>query len=283
METGWDIMRNQLLRSLRVSFDKYLGRFSSSCDRGERGGEGRNPGIRGAVSEAEGQRVLDLDIFDEIDSWWGVGPEEVSGVLREAGSVDRIDVRLNSPGGNVFDGMAVFNLLKGHSAPVNVDVIGLAASMASVVAMAGDSIRVSEGAWMMVHACWGVAVGNAKVMRSMADVLDGLTGEISGIYQRQSGSSDDVVDQWIADETWFNGEQAVEAGLADTVGESVSAEATGSIALSAYGYTHVPESLQGAENNRPKPVVEPEVVPEVVPRFENKKRQLRLLELETRI
>lgn len=129
-----------------------------------------------------------------------------------------LNVTLNSIGGDVFDGIAIYNALVAHGGQVTVTVTGLAASIASVIAMAGHKVIMGRGAEMMIHDAHAVQVGNAADMRTMADLLDRTSDNIAGFYAERSGQGD--VASWRAimqEERWYNGEQAVAAGLADEV------------------------------------------------------------------
>lgn len=164
-------------------------------------------------------------LYDEISWFWGVTADdfarEVAGL-----DVDRINLRLNSPGGDVFDGVAIYNVLRTHRAEVYVTVDGLAASIASVIAMAGDTVTMGPGTQMMIHNPHGLAIGEASDMREYADLLDRIAREIAGFYRRRAGGTDD---EWLAKmdaTTWYTGAEAVAAGLADAAegGEPSGAE-----------------------------------------------------------
>jgi len=131
--------------------------------------------------------------------------------------VKTILVRMNSGGGGVFDGIAIYNALARHSAKIIVEIDGIAASIASVIAMAGDEIRISEGASMMVHKPWSIAVGDADDFRETAEVLDKLQDGIVNIYTARTGKTRAQVEKLVNAETWFLGKEAVEAGFADGV------------------------------------------------------------------
>ena len=128
-----------------------------------------------------------------------------------------IDLHINSPGGLVFDGVAIYSALKNHPATVDVTVDGIAASAASFVAMAGDSIAIEKPAKMMIHDAGGIVLGNAADMRQMADLLDELSNTIAEIYADRAGGP---VATWRASmkaETWYSASEAVKVGLADRV------------------------------------------------------------------
>lgn len=129
--------------------------------------------------------------------------------------VKRIDLRLNSRGGDVFDGIAIHNALQQHPATVHVTVDGVAASIASVIAMAGDRITMARGSQMMIHEGFTAMVGNAEVMEKTAKLLNKTSDTIAGFYAARAGGS---VSQWrqrMRSETWYSAEEAVAAGLAD--------------------------------------------------------------------
>jgi ATP-dependent protease ClpP protease subunit len=164
-----------------------------------------------------------LYIFDEINSMWGIGAQEVVDQLKTI-DASQIDVHINSPGGNVFDGIAIMNALRNHKANITVKVDGLAASIASVIAMAGDSIVMSLGSQMMVHNPSGIAMGDAKTMRELADTLDKSRASIASIYADRAGGTIDAWGTAMDAETWYTAQEAVDAGLADKVDDSSQAE-----------------------------------------------------------
>ncbi|MET8864662.1 head maturation protease, ClpP-related [Nonomuraea sp. NPDC004580] len=155
----------------------------------------------------------DVAIYDEI-GYWGITASDFLAELKEI-TASEINLRLNSPGGEIFDGIAIYNTLRAHAARVTVHVDSLAASIASVIAMAGDRIVMLSHSQMMIHDAMTVAVGNAAELREMADMLDRQSDNIAGIYAERAGGT---VKQWRARmtaETWYSAAEAVEAGLAD--------------------------------------------------------------------
>lgn len=126
-------------------------------------------------------------------------------------------LRLNSPGGDAFEGVAIYNALKRHDANVIIEVEGLAASAASVIAMAGHEVRVHQGAQIMIHEASTVVWGNAKELRSNADRLEKINVEVAAIYVARTGKSTEEVLKLMADETWMGGKDAVSLGFADKV------------------------------------------------------------------
>lgn len=160
----------------------------------------------------------DVLIYDEI-SWDGISADVFQ---RELGSVQarQLNVHINSPGGSVFDGIAIANTLAAHPANVTVYVDGLAASIASVIAMAGDRVVMMPRSQMMIHDASGICLGNAADMADMAALLDKQSDNIAAAYADRAGGT---ADEWRArmrEETWYTAEEAVEAGLADEVAPS---------------------------------------------------------------
>ena len=131
-----------------------------------------------------------------------------------------LSVRVNSPGGDVFDGFAIYNLLNQYEGEVTIHVDGLAASAASVIAMAGDNIVMAENALMMIHDPWTLSVGNAAEMRDTADLLDKIRDSIVTTYMSKTNLDAETVVDYMAKETWFNAAEAIEFGFASTTAES---------------------------------------------------------------
>ena len=162
-------------------------------------------------------QTAEVFLYGDIGGWLdGIGAEDFA---RELASIDaeNIDVRLNSGGGSVFEGQAIYNALYRHNAKVNIHIDGLAASIASVIAMAGDTINITEGSHIMIHKPWSMAIGDAESMRKEAEVLDSLESGIVDIYAARTNKSREQLESWIAAETWFKGQDAVDAGFADAV------------------------------------------------------------------
>ena len=156
-------------------------------------------------------------------------------------NVKQLDVHINSPGGSVFDGQAIYNALRSHPAKVTSYVDGLAASIASVIALAGDSVVMAASAIMMIHDPVGGAYGSSADMRKMADILDVVAGTIAGVYEAKTGKPAAEITAAMADETWFSAEEAVAFGLADEI--SAPLDVAASFDLKALGFRKVPEQL----------------------------------------
>ena len=164
--------------------------------------------------------VDEVYIYDEI-GWFGVSAADLIQELRGL-TARQLSVRLNTPGGDTFDSIAIGNALRSHPATVDVTVDALAASGGSIIAMAGDTVTMAPGSQMMIHDAWTMDIGNAAVFRELADFLDGQSDNVASIYQSHAGGK---VADWRAAmqaETWYSAQEAVDAGLADKVGTVAS-------------------------------------------------------------
>lgn len=170
--------------------------------------------------QAKGEEA-EIFIYEEIGFDWmsgeGITSKSFAEQLASLGKVSNITLYINSPGGDVFDGLAIFNQLRRHKATINVQIDGVAASAASFVAMAGDSITMNEGALMMIHDAWGMFIGNADDGRKFVDQLDKVDGEIAEFYSARSGKPAAHFRDLMDSETWLTATEAVELGLADSV------------------------------------------------------------------
>jgi ATP-dependent Clp endopeptidase proteolytic subunit ClpP len=154
-------------------------------------------------------------IYGEV-GWDGITADDL---IRDLAAIDadQITVRVNSPGGSVFGGIAIYNALRTHKAKVTVLVDSIAASVASVIAQAGDERVMVQHSQMMIHEAQGLALGSGTEIREYADLLDTQTDLIANIYAERSGKSERVFRSLMEAETWFTAEDAVAEGLADSV------------------------------------------------------------------
>lgn len=167
-----------------------------------------------------GDGAPEVLIYDTIgDDFWGYGisAKGFDERLQALGDVPEIDVRINSDGGSVFDGVAIYNALGRHPAKINVHIDGLAASIASVIAMAGDTIAIAENAFLMIHKASSGVWGSDVEMRREADLLTAIEKQIVAIYHARSGHDADELAAMMAAETWIDSARAIELGMADQV------------------------------------------------------------------
>jgi ATP-dependent Clp protease protease subunit len=182
------------------------------------------------------KNAAELILYGEISdvSWWGdeVTPKQMSDELKAMGNVDEITVRINSGGGDVFAGVAIHSMLKRHTATVTVYIDGLAASIASIIAMAGDKIIMPKGSMMMIHNPWSWGMGESKDFRKLADDLDTIRGAMLEIYTAKTGMKDDEVLALLDAETWLTATEAVKQGFATEIEDnSIAASVRGKKAI----------------------------------------------------
>ncbi len=167
---------------------------------------------------AEADSGTTISIYDVIgsDPWSGDGftAKRLAGALRAAGE-SPVEVLINSPGGDMFEGLAIYNLLRDHPAEVTVKVVGMAASAASIIAMAGDKIVMGAGSFMMIHNCWGVVIGNQNDMRSAADTFSEFDAAMTEIYEARTGQPKKSIEKMMDAETWLRASEAIRLGFAD--------------------------------------------------------------------
>jgi ATP-dependent protease ClpP protease subunit len=181
---------------------------------------------------------IEIFIYDEIGGF-GVNAKDFIGALEAAGSTP-IRLRVNSPGGSAFDAVSIFNSLRAHPHKVVAWVDGIAASAASVVVMGAGEIVMPENSMLMVHDPHALVLGTSRDLRGMADALDKVKGSLVSAYRR-SGKPDRTISEWMANESWFTADEAVNAGLADRLERPVKIAAA--FDLSRFNYRHPPAQL----------------------------------------
>jgi len=173
-----------------------------------------NGGIRAASSNDN-----TISIFDVIgkDYWGdGVSASRIAGALRSMNGAD-VTVNINSPGGDMFEGLAIYNLLREYEGKVTVKVLGLAASAASIIAMAGDEVQIGRGAFLMIHNCWVVAMGNRHDLEKVATEMAPFDKAMADIYSARSGLKTADIESMMDGETYIGGSEAVDKGFADSL------------------------------------------------------------------
>ncbi len=162
----------------------------------------------------------DAEITLYGDIGFDITAKEFSDELKALGKPDHITVRINSFGGDVFEGVAIYSRLIDSGANITVKIDGIAASAASVIAMAGKEIHIAEAGFVMVHDAWAGTVGNAAAMMKMAGRLEAVSEQIASVYQRRTGQDMAAIREFMAAETEFNAQQAVEFGFATEIFEA---------------------------------------------------------------
>lgn len=227
--------------------------------------QGRNDWYRITNSVSGGPATV--HVYDEI-GYWGI---TASDFVRELAGVTatEIDLHVNSPGGEIFDGIAICNALRQHPATVTTYVDGLAASIASVIAMAGDRIVMAPNSQMMIHDGSGLCIGNAAEMRQMAELLDRQSNNIAEVYANRAGGTPEEWRALMEAETWYTAQEAVDAGLADEVASTRTLtdgnSPQNSWDLSIFRYPSraeapAPQPVASAVECQPQPVAAPTAV-----------------------
>ncbi len=222
-----------------------------------------------AVVQAAGDvmiEVYDVIVASDADADWfgGVSAQAVTRAIRAAGDAN-ISLRINSPGGDVFAGVAMAQAIREHKGRVTAHVDGYAASAASLLVAAADEAVIAPSGMVMIHNAWTIALGNGDDMRATADLLDKIDGQLVAAYQEKGGDKRD----WkalMAAETWFTADEAISAGLVDRVAER--AAKTSAMAFDLSAYTNAPQ-IEAAE-----PVAEQAPSPD--PELERRRAMARL-------
>jgi ATP-dependent Clp protease protease subunit len=211
------------------------------------------------AAKASGYRVVankandsaEIYVYGVIGGDWfgeGVTAKQFADDLKALGNVKTIDMRINSEGGSVFDGKAMYSLLNEHKAKKIVHIDGLAASAASFLAMAGDEIEIAEGAFVMIHNAYTIAMGDARELRRSAEMLDTVNNTIIDVYAARTKGDRKKIAQMMDDETWMTGAEAVENGFADRMVENLKVAACVSNPKALETFKKVPSALK--PNNR---------------------------------
>ena len=181
----------------------------------------------------KGENNAELYLYGDISesTWFGdeVTPKDFKADLDELGDVAQLDIYINSGGGDVFAGESIYNMISRHKAHKTVHIDGLAASIASIIAMAGDEIVMPENAMIMIHEAWTFAGGNKHELRNMADTLERIDASLCGIYVSRTGRDSDEIARMMEAETWMTAKEAAELGFADRVldNKKIAASITG--------------------------------------------------------
>lgn len=200
--------------------------------------------------KARANASAEIYIYEDVGEGWfgGVSAKQFATDLKALGDISTIDVRINSAGGDVFDGLAIYRQLVDHKAKVVSHIDGMAASIASVIAMAGDEIKIAEAGFVMIHNAWGLSIGDGTEMRRMADLLDTTTGAIRDVYRARTSIADEDLQAMMTAETWLTGADAVEKGFADTLVENLRVAASAKIDPAKHKFRHMPAALAGRPN-----------------------------------
>lgn len=200
---------------------------------------------------ARGKQRAEVSIYGEIDAHFGIGASLFYKELKALGNISEIDLRLNSPGGSVFEGLAIYNILRSHKAKVTAYVDGVAASIASVILLAADHRSISSSGFVMIHNPISGAFGDSETLRKTASVMDSVKESILEVYMSRTSLDRETVSSMMDEETWLNAKEAKEQGFAHSVFEGEKIAACVSVsAISSFRNT--PESLRAAMGANPR-------------------------------
>lgn len=198
--------------------------------------------IRAAAKGAE------LYLYDVIGGWMGgITAKQVVDDVKALGKIDTLSVHINSPGGDVFEGLAIYNVLKQHPADVIIDIDGLAASIASLISMAGDTIRIADNALMMVHNPMGGQFGTAAELRAKADVMDQIRENMIATYDKRTQLGAEKLSELADAETWMNAAEAKRLGFVDEITDELQMAACFDLS----SFKNAPKLETGAPRSNP--------------------------------
>ena len=210
-----------------------------------------------SVSETE------ISIFDEI-GMYGISAKQFISDLKAIPANDKIVLKIHSPGGEVFDGNAIFNALQ-RRGNVEVQIEGLAASMATVISLAGMPVKMAENGFYMIHNPWGVAMGDAAELRDQAELLDKIRSNMVGAYAAKSGQDPEQIQEWMDAETWFTAAEALAAGFIDEITDTLSLAASSNKFARMAKFKNAPANLTAQPQSMEIEITpEPEIVEEVI-------------------
>jgi len=202
---------------------------------------------KGRAFEAKTESgTFTIGLYDEI-GYFGVTAGEFAAAIDQADGRD-ILLKINSPGGDVFDGIAMYNDLLAYPGKVTARIVGLAASAASIVALGAGRIEIADSAHYMIHNAWSLAIGDRHALRALADTLDGVDKGLAEIYAEKTGSTTDEMAALMDAETWFKGHAAVDAGFAHAVVGAQNANAAFDLSV----FSRVPKELSAALPESPE-------------------------------
>lgn len=198
---------------------------------------------------AKGKSEAEIYLYGEVgdELFGGVSSARFAEDLVALGNVDKIDLRIDSVGGDVWQGMAIYRLLADHPARVVAHVDGIAASISSAIAMAASEITIGEASMMMIHEPWARATGGEEKMLKTAALLRKMTGTIRDVYVARTGNSATDVKAWMAAETWFSADEAVVHGFADAISGNIRLAAA-AVDPKRFPYMNTPAALIAKPN-----------------------------------
>lgn len=220
-------------------------------------------------NEATGDATL--YIYDVIDAWWGVASLDVAKTIAGLSPDATLHVRVNSPGGDVFEGRAIRTAIAQHPGKTIAHIDGLAASAATTVVDGADEIEISDGGFFMIHNGWTISMGNRHEMTKTAALLEKVDGAIVADYARRTGKSPEQIAQWMDDETWFTAQEAIDNGFANRMA-TLPDKTTNARAWNLAAFEHAPKALT-------TPPADPAPEPDYAAQRAHNERRMRLFQI----
>ena len=220
---------------------------------------------------AEGSADATLYIYDVIDAYWGVSAKEVAQAIAGLKPADTLHLRINSPGGDVFEARAIAAAISQHAGKTIAHIDGLAASAATTIAVSADEVEIVDGGFFMIHNAWTFAFGNKHDLRETAGLLDKVDNAIVGDYAKRTGATTEQLVDWMDAETWFTAQEAVDNKFATRMAEPAKASNATSKTFNLGVYDKTPKALL----EKPEP---PE--PDIAASRAANERRLRLLSID---
>ena len=192
--------------------------------------------------ENKTEKEATIYIYDEI-GWFGIEAADFVKDLNEI-QAKTLHIRLNTPGGNVFDGTAIANAIKQHKAHTIIHIDGLAASIGSIIAISADETLMAENAFFMFHEAWSMTVGNAETLREEAALLDKIDGVLAGAYVKKTGEKEEDIKKIMVAETWLTAQEALEMKMIDGIEENKADEKASATIFDLSVFANVPDELK---------------------------------------
>lgn len=225
------------------------------------------------VVRAEGSSDVTLYVYDVIDAWWGVSAQEMAKTIAGIDASSTLHLRINSPGGDVFEARAIAAALRGFGGKTVAHIDALAASAATTVALACQEVEIADGGFFMIHNAWTYAYGNKSDLAETISLLEKIDAGIVSDYANRTGKTSDEIAAWMDAETWFTAQEAIDNGFCDRLAPVADKKNTaGAKSWNLAAFNKAPKALTDP------PQTEPDLEERMAAAYENSKRRLRLLE-----